>query len=86
VCAQPAVHDALAGGEMSAGHVDALARLVENLDDAGRSELKTLESTLVASATRQSVEHFARECRGLERILSGDDGTSRLESQKRRVD
>jgi hypothetical protein len=84
VCVQmPSVHDALAGGEVSAGHVDALARLTESLDDAGRSELRTLESALVTSAKQRTVEEFGRECRDLERILSGDEGASRLERQKR---
>ncbi len=83
VCAQmPGVHDALAEGDVSAGHVDALARLAHQLDDAGRSELGTLEATLVESAKRHTVEEFGRECRELERILSGDEGTSRLERQK----
>jgi hypothetical protein len=84
VCVEmPSVHDALAGGEVSAGHVDALARLSGSLDDAGRSELKTLESALVTSAKQRTVEEFGRECRDLERILAGDEGTSRLERQKR---
>jgi hypothetical protein len=84
VCAHlPTVHDALAGGELSSGHVDALARLADNLDDAGRSELTTLEPALVASAREHTVEEFARQCRELERILSGDDGIGRLERQRR---
>jgi Domain of unknown function (DUF222) len=83
VCAQlPRLHDALAGGQVSAGHVDALARLATNLDDAGRSELKTLEPTLVETAKKLTVEEFARECRDLDRILSRDDGVSRLAQQK----
>src|SRR5262245_66236208 len=57
VCEQlPSVHDALAGGEVSAGHVDALACLSANLDDAGRAELKTLEPTLVESAKAKPEE------------------------------
>jgi Domain of unknown function (DUF222) len=78
----PGVHDALAEGDVSSGHVDALARLAHQLDDAGRSELGTLEATLVESAKRHTVEEFGRECRDLERILSGDEGMSRLERQK----
>ena len=51
MCADlPAVHDALAAGRVSAGHVDALARLVAELDDAARAELKDLESAVVGSA------------------------------------
>jgi hypothetical protein len=84
VCEQlPSVHDALAGGEVSSGHVDALARLSAGLDDAGRSELKTLEPTLVESAKQQTVEAFDRQCRDLTRILSRDQGVSRLAQLKK---
>jgi Domain of unknown function (DUF222) len=88
VCAaMPAFHDALAAGAVSAGHVDAVARAVNQLDDAGRSELTTLTEALVASASSQSVEVFERECRDLARILSRDDGVGWLErlKQQRRV-
>jgi hypothetical protein len=84
VCAQMTdVHDALAAGEVSAGHVDAVARLVHQLDGAGRSELAALEPALVASAKQHTVEEFGRECRDLERMLARDEGISRLERQKR---
>ena len=79
----PAVHDALAAGMVSAGHVDALARAVGQLDDAGRAELAELESTLVESAVSSTVEAFEREVGQLTRILSRDDGTSHLERLKR---
>ena len=46
----PAVHDALAGGAVSAGHVDAIARAARHLDDAGKAELAELADTIVASA------------------------------------
>ena len=79
VCADlPAVHDALAAGRVSAGHVDALARLVGELDEAGRAELKDLESAVVGSAAVMPVEAFEREVRNLGRILSRDDGVSQL--------
>src|SRR5262245_29473601 len=79
----PSFHDALAAGEVSAGHLDAVAQLSANLDDQGRSELKTLEDALVGSATTKPVEEFVRECRDLHRILSRDEGTSRLAEQKK---
>ena len=79
VCADlPAVHDALAAGRVSAGHVDALARLTAELDDAARAELKDLESAVVGSACEMPVEAFEREVRNLGRILSRDDGISQL--------
>ena len=52
VCAElPEVHDALGGGRMSAGHVDAVARLAGELDDAARAELQDLQSAVVQSAS-----------------------------------
>ena len=63
---------------MSAGHVDALARMVTELDDAARAELKDLESAVVGSAAVMPVEAFEREVRNLGRILSRDDGVSQL--------
>jgi hypothetical protein len=83
----PSFHEALSSGDVSAGHVDALARLSAGLDDAARAELKSLEPTLVDSAKESTVEDFARECRALDRILSRDEGVTRLErlKQQRRV-
>ena len=75
----PGVHDALAAGAVSAGHADALARVARDLDDAGRSQLKELEATLVESASTSSVEAFERELRDLGRILAGDDGMANHE-------
>ena len=78
VCAElPAVHDALAAGRMSAGHVDAVARLSGELDDAARAELQDLQSAVVRSAVVMPVETFEREMRNLGRVLSRDDGISR---------
>ena len=79
VCADlPEVHDALAAGQVSAGHVDAVARLAGELDDAARAELKDLQSAVVGSASVMPVEAFEREIRNLGRILSRDDGISQL--------
>jgi Domain of unknown function (DUF222)/HNH endonuclease len=84
VCALlPGVHDALAAGQVSSGHADALARVTRELDDAGRSQLKELEATLVESATTSSVEAFERQMRDLGRILAGDDGLARHERLRR---
>ena len=79
----PSVHDALATGSVSAGHTDALARVARELDDAGRSQLKELEATLVESAATSSVEAFERQVRDLGRILAGDDGLGRHERLRR---
>ena len=79
VCAQlPEVHDALAAGQMSAGHVDAVARLAGELGDAARAELHDLQSAVVRSASVMPVETFEREMSKLGRVLSRDDGISQL--------
>ena len=88
VCDQlPKVHDALAAGAVSAGHVDAIARTAAGLDDAARSELKELEPAIVGSAKTKPVEAFEREMSELGRILSRDDGVTQLArlKQQRRV-
>ena len=72
----PDVHAALAAGDLSAGHVDAIARTASALDAGGRSELAALQATLIANAATSSVEAFSRDMGRLERILSGDDGLS----------
>ena len=85
VCADlPGLFDALASGVVSSGHVDAVARLAGRLDDAGRAELRDLEPAIVGSATRTVVEVFEREMRDLERILTRQSGTNRLQDQKQR--
>ena len=68
---------------MSAGHADALAGVVKDLDERGRSDLQELESTLVDSAKTSSVEAFSREVRKLGQILSRDDGVRRHEHLRR---
>ena len=79
----PEVHDALADGSVSAGHADALAGVVKDLDERGRSDLQELQSTLVDSAKASSVEAFTREVRKLGEILSRDDGVRRHEHLRR---
>jgi hypothetical protein len=84
VCASmPAFHDALAAGAVSAGHLDAVARAAGQLDDDGRSQLQERVESLVESATAMPVEAFERECRDLTRILSRDEGVSRLAQLKK---
>src|SRR5215204_5139172 len=68
----PAIQDALAAGQVSAGHVDHLARAAGYLDDAGRAQLTDLQPELIAAAGRLSVDDYGREVSRLERILSGD--------------
>jgi len=79
----PRVHAALADGRVSAGHVEALARLASSLDDAGQAELGELEATLVVSASTMSVEEHQREMQRLQRLLSRDDGVGHHERLRR---
>ncbi|MGI9053259.1 MAG: DUF222 domain-containing protein [Ilumatobacteraceae bacterium] len=75
VCDQlPYLHDALAAGTVSAGHVDLIARTASTLSAAGRAQLADLEPAIVASAAASSVEEFGREMTRLGRIFSRDDG------------
>ena len=64
------MHDAVADGSVSAGHADALAGVVKDLDERGRHDLKELASTLVDSAKTSTVDQFSRELRKLGQILS----------------
>jgi hypothetical protein len=80
----PQLGEALAAGAVSADHVDAVARAVGELDDAGRAELAALDAAVTAKATEAaSVEAFEREVRELTRLLQTDDGLSR-HGQRRR--
>jgi len=84
VCDQlPEVHDALAAGDVSAGHVDSIARTAAALDDAGRSQLAALQPAIVAAAASSTVEDFAKDMSQLERLLSGDDGLSEQQRNRR---
>ena len=79
----PGLHDALSGGEVSAGHADVIARTAKQLDDTAKAELQQLEAAIVESATTSSVEVFDRQMRDLERLLSRDDGVERHERLRR---
>src|SRR5262245_38247616 len=75
--------EALATGEVSAEHADALANLTAKLDDAVRDEFFGHEATLLARATTSSPEHFSRHCRDLITRLERDQGVARDEQQRR---
>ena len=85
VCdSMPKVHDALADGSISAGHVDAIANATASLDnDDARAQLADLEDSLVGATTAMPVETFERECQQLARILAGDDGLGRHQRHRR---
>jgi hypothetical protein len=74
---------ALATGDVSAGHIDALGSATHGLDDEATAEFAGHANTLLGLAQWQSVEAFTRECHELARNLSGDEGESGPERQKR---
>ncbi|MEO6571370.1 MAG: HNH endonuclease [Ilumatobacteraceae bacterium] len=72
----PSFEDALAGGDIASGHVDAVAGAVRNLDAEARSEFMAAERDLLADATRQRVDEFERNCRDLARAIQRSQATS----------
>jgi len=79
----PTFENALGDGEVSSGHLDALANATAKLDDAAKAEFVGHESDLLDKARTTSVETFERHCRDLVRTISADDGASELERQRK---
>ena len=70
VCASmPGFEGALATGDVSAGHVDALAAATRNLDDAEAAEFAAEAESLLSDAVRQGVDAFAKNCRDLAKSI-----------------
>jgi hypothetical protein len=65
----PAVEDALADGDITAGYVDAMSAAARDLPDAVRAEYTAMADALLARADRLSLDAFRRECRQLARDL-----------------
>ena len=87
VCtALPNFEDALASGAVSAGHVDAIAATIRNLDEPVAAEFFAHGDGLLADAGWMGVDVFERNCRELARQLnaSHDPGSDadELERQK----
>ena len=79
----PALAEKLASGDVTAGHVDALANAAVRCDDETRQELLGLEDDLASDATRMSPEEFAKTCRDLVQRLERDHGVERDRQQRR---
>ena len=79
----PSFADALAGGEIGAEHVDALANATAKLDDDARHDLFALEADLLDDARSMSPDTFGRSCRELARRLERDRGLERNRRQRR---
>lgn len=70
VCAEvPALQDALAGGEIAAGYVDAIAAAARDLPEAVRAEYTAMSDALLRRAGQLSLDRFRRECRDLAKQL-----------------
>ncbi|HEX4983980.1 MAG TPA: DUF222 domain-containing protein [Ilumatobacteraceae bacterium] len=83
VCEQmPGFEAALAAGDVSSSHVDAIAQAAKGLDDAGRERLGGLADDLLSFARFEPVAVFERRCRLLGKRLAGDEGESELDRQK----
>ena len=86
VCEQmPGFETALADGDVSSSHVDAVANASKGLDDAGRERLGELQDALLGFARIEPVGVFERRCRLLSKRLAGDEGESELDRQKAAV-
>ena len=81
----PGFETTLAAGDVSAGHVDAVANASKGLDDAGRERLGGLQDALLGFARMEPVGVFERRCRLLAKRLAGDEGEAELDKQKAAV-
>lgn len=78
----PSFGDALAAGDVSAEHVDALANATARLDDDIKAAVLDHEDGLLADATRMSPENSGRSVRELARLLERDQGIERNQRQR----
>jgi hypothetical protein len=65
----PEIETALAGGAVTAAHVDAIARAAKPLPSEVRGEFTALADELLRTARQMSVDAFDRECRRLAKHL-----------------
>jgi hypothetical protein len=79
----PELHDALAAGEVSAGHVDAIVRVAGRLTDTERPGLVELAPALLDAAMTTTVQAFERDTRQLATLLSHDQGVGQHERLRR---
>jgi hypothetical protein len=70
VCtSMPGFEDALTVGDVSAGHVDAVAAATRNLGQAEAAEFTAEAESLLGDAERQGVDVFAKNCRDLAKSI-----------------
>jgi hypothetical protein len=75
--------DALGEGEVSGGHLDAVARARHGLDPAAEALFDTAVDALVEDAKALRVDEFARRCGRVARRAAADAGTDRHERLRR---
>ena len=66
----PQFEEALASGAVAAGHIDAVAGAIRNLDDVVAAEFVNHADELLSDAERMGVDAFDRSCRDLARQLN----------------
>jgi hypothetical protein len=85
--ALPEFEDALATGDVSAGHVDAISQATRNLDEHERAEFIGEAESLLADAKGQSVDRFTKGCRdlakGIRARLNARSDVDELEQQRK---
>jgi hypothetical protein len=74
---------ALGDGEISGGHVDAVARARGGLDATAQAVFDAAVDGLVDDAKVSTVEAFARRCNSAARRAAADGGTARQERLRR---
>ncbi|MCB0965320.1 MAG: HNH endonuclease [Ilumatobacter sp.] len=85
VCtSMPGFEDALSSGDVSAGHVDAVANATRNLDDAERAEFIAEADSLLDSATGSSVDRFGKDCRDLAKSIRARHNAQAAEDELER--
>ncbi len=78
--------DSLTQGDVSAGHLDAIANATRRLEPSLRAEFSLHEAELLDCARRESVDQFIRRCRELARSIvaaSATNDADELDRQRR---
>ncbi len=81
LAANPELDDALANGDVSTDHIDALTRAVAPLPEAAQEELLT-DPEVIDAATRMSPDPFNTFVKKKARDLAEDEGEDTLQKQK----
>ncbi len=79
----PALGEALANGEVSGEHVDAVTEVLATVDGVAAAEMARRAGELVDVAKECSPEELARRLRAERRRIDDESGMDRLERQRR---